>query len=178
MDLGLIALALEPILFEASLQYERGGKSVGLRHLNDAITLAHTHGFFITLIRRKAQIKIMLQDLLSVRRISNPMRQFIKKLLVAMSKTSKAHENFRKDAPTARAVSLELFTDRELEVLKLLECGLSRAEIAETLNISLNTTKSHLSHIFTKLGVTSKLDAFRALEQICLPSGPARQEDG
>ena len=50
-------------------------------------------------------------------------------------------------------------TDREQEVLALLVEGLSNAEIAERLVISLSTVKFHVRGILTKLGVTSRTEA-------------------
>jgi DNA-binding NarL/FixJ family response regulator len=48
---------------------------------------------------------------------------------------------------------------RELEVLRLLVAGVSNKTIAARLNLSENTVKSHISHIFGKLGVQSRAEA-------------------
>lgn len=48
---------------------------------------------------------------------------------------------------------------RELEVLTLLVAGATNKAIAAQLNLSENTVKSHLSHIFGKLGVQSRAEA-------------------
>lgn len=50
-------------------------------------------------------------------------------------------------------------TERELEVLRLVGQGASNREIAETLYISIKTTKNHLTHIFEKLGVSDRTQA-------------------
>ena len=50
-------------------------------------------------------------------------------------------------------------TERELEVLHQLALGASNKEIAKTLFVSEATVKSHLVHIFTKLGVESRARA-------------------
>jgi DNA-binding NarL/FixJ family response regulator len=56
-------------------------------------------------------------------------------------------------------------TAREMEVLRLLARGLSNAQIAEELVVSLLTVKAHLRSIYSKLGVTSRVAATRyALE--------------
>ena len=52
--------------------------------------------------------------------------------------------------------STELLTDREMSVLIELANGKSNAQIAEALVIAPNTVKTHLEHIFRKLGVHSK----------------------
>ena len=57
-------------------------------------------------------------------------------------------------------------TDREYEVLKHLADGLNNSEIAEKLFVSLGTVKFHVSNIFQKLGVDSRVEAVKlAIEQ-------------
>ncbi len=56
-------------------------------------------------------------------------------------------------------------TAREIEVLRLLATGLTNAQIAEELVVSLLTVKAHLRSIYSKLGVTTRSAATRyALE--------------
>ena len=61
---------------------------------------------------------------------------------------------------TANPMARFGLTERECEVLELLDAGLSRREIAEMLTVSLNTVKSHVGGIYSKLGVTNRIDAF------------------
>jgi LuxR family maltose regulon positive regulatory protein len=51
-------------------------------------------------------------------------------------------------------------SDRELQVLRLLNTPLSSTEIAEELYLSVNTVRSHIKNIY------SKLDAHRRTEAI------------
>jgi DNA-binding NarL/FixJ family response regulator len=53
----------------------------------------------------------------------------------------------------------EALSTREVEVLTLVAKGASNKEIARTLHISEATVKSHLIHIFSKLGVTDRTAA-------------------
>lgn len=48
------------------------------------------------------------------------------------------------------------FTEREFAVLRELTTGCSDQEIAERLNISYNTVRSHISHMLDKTGFTSR----------------------
>ena len=48
-------------------------------------------------------------------------------------------------------------TPRELEVLKLLACGLTNEEIARRLVISEHTVKNHISSIYRKLSTDDRI---------------------
>ena len=52
-------------------------------------------------------------------------------------------------------------SDRELQVLRLLDSELTGPQIARALFVSHNTLRTHTKHIFTKLGVTSRRAAVR-----------------
>src|SRR5688572_32416603 len=57
-------------------------------------------------------------------------------------------------------------TERERDVLKAMVDGLNNNEIAEALVISLGTVKFHISNIFQKLGIDSRVEAVKlAIEQ-------------
>lgn len=50
-------------------------------------------------------------------------------------------------------------TEREMNVLFLLAKGLKNDEISLKLHISVHTTKAHLESVYTKLGVTNRVQA-------------------
>lgn len=50
-------------------------------------------------------------------------------------------------------------TDRQLQVLKLVEVGLTNAEIGTRLNIAESTVKTHIRHIFSRLNVSNRTEA-------------------
>jgi DNA-binding NarL/FixJ family response regulator len=58
-----------------------------------------------------------------------------------------------------RAPAEEKLSSREVEVLQLVADGASNREIANRLHISQATVKSHLIHIFDKLGVSDRTAA-------------------
>jgi DNA-binding NarL/FixJ family response regulator len=63
-----------------------------------------------------------------------------------------------------RAPRVSLST-REIDVLQLVAAGRSNSEVAASLFISETTVKSHLAHIFTKLGVASRTAAVSAARE-------------
>jgi ATP/maltotriose-dependent transcriptional regulator MalT len=54
---------------------------------------------------------------------------------------------------------LETLSDRELEILALAAEGCLNREIAERLVITESTVKSHMKHIFGKLGARNRTGA-------------------
>lgn len=60
-------------------------------------------------------------------------------------------------SPGARRVAAGGITDREREVLTLVGRGLSNAEIAGELTISVATAKAHLARLFTKLDARDRV---------------------
>ena len=54
---------------------------------------------------------------------------------------------------------LEILTQRELEVLKLLVAGKTNSEIADEIIVSTNTAKAHVGNILTKLSVKDRVQA-------------------
>lgn len=62
----------------------------------------------------------------------------------------------------APAVSL---SGREIEVLKLVAAGRSNSRVASDLFVTETTIKSHLAHIYSKLGVTSRTAAVSAARE-------------
>jgi ATP/maltotriose-dependent transcriptional regulator MalT len=72
-----------------------------------------------------------------------------------------------------RAPAEEALTAREIEVLSLVAEGASNKKIARQLHISEATVKTHLVHIYGKLGVADRTAAVTtALQRGILRLGP------
>jgi two-component system NarL family response regulator len=64
-------------------------------------------------------------------------------------------------AKLAEGVTRVQLTPREMTTLRLMADGKSNKEIASELSISERTVKTHLGHLFEKLGVTSRTEAIK-----------------
>ena len=64
-------------------------------------------------------------------------------------------------AKLAEGVTRIQLTPRELTALRLMADGKANKEIANELGISERTVKTHLGHLFEKLGVTSRTEAVK-----------------
>lgn len=75
------------------------------------------------------------------------------------------------DGPSEMAVpgTNEVLTAREVEVLHLLAAGGSNAAIAASLFVSINTVKTHVGRVLTKLGASSRTAAVARARELGLP---------
>ena len=64
-------------------------------------------------------------------------------------------------AKLAEGVTRVQLTPREMATLRLMADGKANKEIASELSISERTVKTHLGHLFEKLGVTSRTEAIK-----------------
>ena len=90
-------------------------------------------------------------------------------LLIAIRKAAAGESVFTREElrRTSGAMSTQRFTadvevsltKREGEVLQQMAMGLTNKQIAEALNISYETVKEHVQHIFRKIGVTDRTQA-------------------
>ena len=81
--------------------------------------------------------------------------------LLAPSVTRRLVEEFVRQRPTAGSANhrLDVLTDRESEVLRLVARGMSNAEIAGTLFLGESTVKTHVGHILDKLSLRDRVQA-------------------
>jgi len=69
--------------------------------------------------------------------------------------------------PTASAL-VEPLSARELEVLRLLDSGLSNQEIAFKLNVAPSTVKTHINNLYGKIGAQNRVQALNRARQLGL----------
>ncbi len=73
--------------------------------------------------------------------------------------------NFQKNK---KAIDYLGISERELEVLELVAKGLSNKEISARLFVSINTVKTHLSHLYEKLEVNRRTQAVEKAKSLNL----------
>jgi ATP/maltotriose-dependent transcriptional regulator MalT len=73
-----------------------------------------------------------------------------------------------------RTHGLSALTGRELEVAQLIRDRRTNREIAQELFLGIKTVETHVRNIFNKLGVTSRVNIARVLDQVAPPPMTAR----
>ncbi|UCH63556.1 MAG: tetratricopeptide repeat protein [Fidelibacterota bacterium] len=144
-------LALRALGLQAQGDNTRAGDSL-LR----ALSLAEPEGYIRTFVDQGEPMAALLKKVQKARHWEQAEAElhispgYIKKLLLAFKVAA---------LPSTSEVPTEALSDRELEVLKLIETGLSNSDIATILFISLDTVKSHTRNINSKLHVHSRTQA-------------------
>lgn len=132
-----------------------------LEHLLQALELAKPHGFIRTFVEAGPQMVPLLQE--AARAVLWP--GYVGEILAAFPSKIDSREKLF----VSGDLILEMLSNRELEVLRLLAAGLSNRQIALQLVLSLGTVKSHLHNIYSKLEARNRaqaVDRARELELI------------
>ena len=104
---------------------------------------------------------------------TRPSAAYVLKLLTAFPSTEihpvrSGEDTRREEAGSSHSPLLEPLTTREQDVLELLAAGLSNAEIAARLIVTVGTVKTHIKGIYSKLGVHSRTQAIVRAREIGL----------
>lgn len=139
-----------------------GEKARAITSLNELIRIARLRGYMRTILNAGAPMRQLLREYSTTRKLGGTLRTYVKDILLHFEAES-IDKRETVDEYAAFLESEYMLTIREVEVLRLLNMGLSRNEIAETLSISINTAKKHLSNIYAKMGVRNKAEALEGL---------------
>ena len=136
-----------------------------LAALSEAVRLGEPEGYIRSFVEEGAAMETLLYRLRKRHAKQGP-TPYLDILLTAFRQESKAHQPAEKS--TKSQLLPEPLSERELEVLQLLAQGRSNQEIAQQLVIAYVTVKRHVSHIFSKLGVTNRVQAVKQAQDLGL----------
>jgi len=141
MDSILQIVVLQALGFFAGSAYRRHA----LPALERALLLGEQEGYIRLFVDEGEPMVALLRQAYAHRIAS----EYVVTLLSAFGEQAKA-------SPSRAFPLVEPLTERELAVLRLLVRGLSNAEIARELIITIGTVKRHVNSIYGKLGVNSR----------------------
>jgi ATP/maltotriose-dependent transcriptional regulator MalT len=158
---GILYGQVENMAMEAACKYQLRDREGALQALCEAYRLAEPNALIMPFIYLGTGMRTLSAAALKEKDfpIPKPWLENIKRRSATYAKRRAFVEQaYRKEYNLGEAVQL---ADREAAVLKDLYHGLSRTEIAAANGLSINTVKSMISMIYTKLGVENNLDAIR-----------------
>jgi LuxR family maltose regulon positive regulatory protein len=156
---------IHALLLKASVEDALGDTGASSRALERALELAEPDGLLLPFLLHPEP-----ELLERHRRVRTSHASLISEILNLLSG----------QAPAARPEDVEPLgeplSESELRVLRYLPTNLPAPEIARELFVSLNTIRTHLRSVYSKLGVHSRGDAVRRARELGLlsPSSPRR----
>lgn len=168
-----IEIALQALLLRAQMAAIQGNREASLNDLRQAVDLAEPEGYIRTFLDEGPEIATLLKLCLEgASRLSDRQVNFIQELLASFPATSTvqtpAKTRTQPAGPGSVENLVELLTDRELEVLRLMAEGLKYQEIAGRLVITLNTVRFYVKEIYSKLNVDNRTRAIEAAHKLNL----------
>ena len=146
-QIGLLALL--------ALAYQAQGQTDdALRTLEHSVRLGQPDNFIRTYVDMGPDMARLLYQLAE----GGLEPVYLARVLAAFDESAMDDPQKSKES-VSTTLMVEPLTQRELEILKLLNAGQSNQEIAQALVISPLTVKRHASNIYTKLGVSGRLKA-------------------
>lgn len=142
---------LKIMVLLAVVLYALGDQVKAAQMVKDAIVLAEPGGFIRTFVDEGITMKRLLCDAA----VHGTKPSYIEKLLAEFK-------------PHHTDSLIEPLSERELEILQLIEKGLSNRDIARHLFLALSTVKGHNRNIFDKLQVQRRTEAVARARQLGL----------
>ena len=170
-EYGRTGRAIEILALQALAQQALGATEQALNPLERALSLAEPEGYVRTFVDEGASMAELLRAFSSRRSASLTVSQeYVDRLLSAFGPAGMVDSVLGLETEPSRSATLPLdaLTDREMEVLRLLNTELSGPEIAQELYVSVNTVKTHTKRIYDKLGAHSRYEALERAQELGL----------
>ncbi len=170
---GRAAVIIETLTLEALACARCGAVAQAHERIDEALALAAPEGCVGIFADLGAPMADLLAHNLTQRQANDPLRPYLTRLLhlLATGQLAQTPPNITPQlAQPATGTTLlepEALTEREREVLRLYAAGMTSPEIAQHFVVSINTVKTQLKSIYSKLDAHSRAEAIakaRALE--------------
>jgi LuxR family maltose regulon positive regulatory protein len=158
---GMIPWVISVLIQQALILDQQGKPDEALATLERALTLAEPEGFIRIFISLDSPLAALLRKAVTKGIATNYARRLLREL-------DKELKPMPLTVQPPSSSLIEPLSERELEVLRLLNSRLSSPEIAQALVISKNTVRTHIAHIYDKLGVHSRADALERARELDL----------
>jgi LuxR family maltose regulon positive regulatory protein len=150
-----LPFAIETLLLRAQMHAALGQVEASQADFSQALKLGQPEGMISIFVEAGRPIAAMLSSLLAENQPADLDPDYLQRILTAYP-----------ESPASRG--LAGLTERELDVLRLMAEGLKYAEIAEQLVVSINTVRSHVKAIYSKLGVNNRTKAIAIAQEQAL----------
>jgi LuxR family transcriptional regulator, maltose regulon positive regulatory protein len=146
---------IELLLVAADAQHRLGQNRMALRHLSMAVILAAPGKLLLPFQVHQSLLSRLLvgTDTHSLGLIQPAERAFFERLRAQDTTAAATHPSA---AEAGGASTVDVLTQRQIQLLALLDEGLNNEQVADRLALSVPTVKWHLHNAYVKLGVRSR----------------------
>lgn len=174
---GRMGVVLRVQLLRALVLHAQGRDDEAIATLEQSIVMAEPEGYMRIFVDEGTLLQPLLALCLRRREACSPaarrsrVRAYIEQILAALSGKSGPQDE-RPFVPHAAAPAqagwVEPLSERELEVLRLIDSGLTNQEIARKLTVQVSTVKKHINRVFAKLAATHRAQAVARARELSL----------
>ncbi len=163
---GRGAVVIETLALEAIALARCGQVAQAHDRLDEALAQAAPEGFIGIFVDLGAPMAELLTQNAKRRSQTDSLQRYMQRLLAAFPPTKHDLSTTEREGHAAPRAALErsealheALTERELEVLRLFAAGMTSPEIAQHFVVSINTVKTQLKSIYSKLNAHSRTEA-------------------
>ncbi|GIP30806.1 LuxR C-terminal-related transcriptional regulator [Paenibacillus sp. J2TS4] len=148
------------LVHKSKIVFLQGNVVLSMDALEEALSLAQPEEYIRTFVDEGAALGLLLDQYVKLRQHHQrrPGRKvplpYVKRLLQLI-----AYPGGTVQAPVPKEWFKPALTDAERKVLRLMQTGISNRDMALKLGVSLSTVKTHINNMYSKLQVTSRLQA-------------------
>jgi LuxR family maltose regulon positive regulatory protein len=176
---GRTGNTISVLVLQALANFQTGNAEQAMRVLGRVLALAEPEGYVRVFVDEGPPMRALLAAWLASSARQHDARgtsasaAYVEMLLAAFPATEAQHDRGRKDvgrreASPSGSPLIEPLTAREQDVLELLAAGLSNAEIAARLIVTVGTVKTYIKGIYGKLSVHSRTQAIARAREVGL----------
>jgi LuxR family maltose regulon positive regulatory protein len=143
----------------------QGDTAAACNKLEEALRMAEPGGFIRNFVDLGPPMAGLLARLHRQSKASQPgMVHYIARILAAFPQTSPQDSSVERTRAASPPGALsphfvEPLTERESQILKLLDSELAPADIAPELSLATSTVRTHIRNVYRKLGARSRFEA-------------------
>ncbi len=158
----------------AAVDAQRGCGESARRKLRDALQRGHRLGLLRSLVDADTMARRMLDELAHTESLDPVLAFYVERLLAVRTRPeAPADGAAATGTPGATPAGLEAFSEREVEMLRLLAQAMPNKKIARALGLSPETVKWYLSRIYGKLRVSGRDEAVARVRDLGWDAGAA-----
>ncbi len=159
-----VLFIIRALVLKAVILYKQRSIDQAIATVTEALSYSEVGGWVRIFVDEGAAMEELLQHTLKAQQkgqlvTSGLTASSVHKLLAAFSSPSNEVTLLTEKTPHSVQPLLVPLSERELEVLHLITTGLSNHEIAQKLIIEMNTLKTHIKHLYSKLNVQTRTQA-------------------